>query len=370
MSLNDVARSTREKRLRYVDSLYSHADLHFGTNSLDNAIGCFDEASLEGILESWLVSIVNHSKQTTSDESRWRTGLDFVSTVLLWLTKTAPSEMKIYSLQGAIHRLSNLYGQLHVAGPRKVAGVRSLPANVVEELYSIVDPVSTKNPFSRERTRWLVYTCFIILMHQGLRRGELLLLPTDAVKSEFDQKSSRERSWINVETNPYEDESTDSRHSRPGIKTAQSIRQIPVSATVADIIQTYVENFRGRPDHAYLANSQQQLPLSTESLTKMFSKISSVLPSSLITTLSNRAGRSSVTPHDLRHTCATVRLHQLLRQGDSMDEATQKLRSFFGWSRESMMPLRYARAVFEDRLMDVWTERFDSQIDLIRSTTR
>ena len=258
----------------------------------------------------------------------------------------------------------------NVAGPRKVVGIRSLPADVVEALYNLVDPLSTKNPFPRERTRWLVYTCFIILLHQGLRRGELLLLPADAVKSEFDRKSSRERSWINVETNPYEDESMDPRHSRPGIKTAPSIRQIPVSGTVADIVQTYVENFRGRPDHAYLVNSQHQLPLSTESLTKMFSKLSSALPSPLIKSLANRTGRSSVTPHDLRHTCAVVRLHQLLRQGDHMDEATQKLRSFFGWSRESMMPLRYARAVFEDRLMEVWTDRFDSQVEIIRSIIR
>jgi integrase len=370
MCLNDVARSTREKKLRYIDSLYSHGDLNFGANALDTAIGRFNEPDLQEILESWLVSIVNRPTQTMSDEARWRTGLEFVSTVLLWLTKTAPKEKKVYALQDTVHRLSNLYGQLHVTGPRKVIGVRSLPSDVVEELYNIVDPLSTKNPFPRERTRWLVYTCFIILLHQGLRRGELLLLPADAVKSEFDRTSSRVRSWINVDTNPYEDESTDPRYSRPGIKTAPSVRQIPVSTTVADIVQTYVENFRGRPDHAYLVNSQHQLPLSTESLTKMFSKLSSALPSPLIKALSDRTGRTSVTPHDLRHTCAVVRLHQLLRQGDPMDEAIQNLRSFFGWSRESTMPLRYARAVFEDRLMKVWTARFDSQIELIRSIDR
>ena len=35
-----------------------------------------------------------------------------------------------------------------------------------------------------------------------------------------------------------------------------------------------------------------------------------------------------------------------------------------------MMPLRYARAVFEDRLMEVWTDRFDSQVEIIRGIIR
>jgi len=106
MALNDVARSTREKKLRYVDSLYSHADLNFGANALDKAIGRFDEAGLQEILESWLVSIVNRPNQTVSDEPRWRTGLEFLSSVLLWLTKTTSRETEIYSLESKIHRTS------------------------------------------------------------------------------------------------------------------------------------------------------------------------------------------------------------------------------------------------------------------------
>ena len=70
---------------------------------------------------------------------------------------------------------------------------------------------------------------------------------------------------------------------------------------MAGLVQSYVENYRGRPDHAFLLNSQKQRPLSTESLTKLFAKASDALPSVIRDELSARTGRSTVTPHDLRY---------------------------------------------------------------------
>lgn len=367
LALNDVAPSSREKKLRSLESLYLHADDTAGPGSLDRALCPFDETLVATILESWFVSIVNRGTRSSSDEARWRTGFDFVSQTATWLSKATFPGATSHNIELKLHRLSHLYGQLHVARPRQSARVRSLPANVTEELYKLLDPASERNPFVSERTRWAVFISFMLMLHQGLRRGELLQLPADAVKSAYDFNTDCERSWLNVETNPYEDESTDPRFSRPSIKTAQSIRQLPVSPAMAGLVQSYVENFRGRPDHAFLLNSQKQRPLSTESLTKLFAKASAALPSAIRDELSARTGRSTVTPHDLRHTCAVVRLNQLLAQGDHMDEATQKLRSFFGWSRDSTMPMRYASAVFEDRLSKVWSEKFDSQIEMLRA---
>lgn len=367
LTLNDVAPSSREKKLRFLDSLYVHADETVGPGSLDRALCPFDEPLIATILESWFISIVNHGNNSQSDEARWRTGFEFVSQTATWLSKaTLPGEDS-RGIELKLHRLSHLYGQLHVARPRQSARVRSLPANVAEALYKLLDPASESNPFVSERTRWTVFISFMLMLHQGLRRGELLQLPADAVKSAYDSRAGCERSWLNVETNPYEDESTDPRFSRPSIKTAQSIRQLPVSPAIAGLVQSYVENYRGRPDHAFLLNSQKQRPLSTESLTKLFAKVSSALPAEVRDELSARAGRSTVTPHDLRHTCAVVRLNQLLVQGDHMDEATQKLRTFFGWARDSTMPMRYASAVFEDRLSKVWSEQLDGQIEMLRA---
>jgi hypothetical protein len=50
-----------------------------------------------------------------------------------------------------------------------------------------------------------------------------------------------------------------------------------------------------------------------------------------------------------------------------MDEALQKMRTLFGWSRNSDMPLHYARAVFEDRLANVWNNAFDDRVAILRA---
>jgi hypothetical protein len=53
-----------------------------------------------------------------------------------------------------------------------------------------------------------------------------------------------------------------------------------------------------------------------------------------------------------------------------MDNALQELRSFFGWSRDSNMPLLYSRAVFEDRLSSIWNSKFDEHVAVLRAIPR
>ena len=91
------------------------------------------------------------------------------------------------------------------------------------------------------------------------------------------------------------------------------------------------------------------------------------MPAPVRKILFDRTGKDSVDPHDLRHTCSVVRLNQLLENKVPMDEALQQLRTFFGWSRTSDMPKKYARAVFEDRLANVWSKIQDDRIELLRS---
>lgn len=365
MSGAELAASSQTKRLRYVESLYGHSDRLFGRNSLDDALGTLDDVRLADILESWFVSIRNQSFVSSADELRWKTGFSFVSSVITWLSKTTLPTDRLRQIEARLHRLSTLYGQLHVRKRTTTSQVRSLPNSVVQALFEVLDPSSASNPFQRPRTRWLVFTAFLLMLHQGLKRGEMLLLTADVVKDGFDDRQQRSRYWLNVQESKYSDENDDPRYSRPSIKTASSVRQIPVSNVMAGLIQTYVENYRGRPSHAFLLNTQQNSPLSTESLTKIFSKVSKALPPLALKELEDRTGKSSVTPHDLRHTCAVVRLNQLLQQGDSMEEALQKLRGFFGWSRESQMPIRYARAVFDDRLSSIWNKDMDDRIEML-----
>lgn len=366
-SAASIADATHLQKLRYIESLYLHATQLIGqSNALDDALGSLNENALAMILESWFVSIRNQSNGTKSDETRWQTALGFVTQVVTWISRSR-SDQLMRQINGRLQRLSMLYQQLHVNKNRPIESIRSLPATTVKALYEILDPESAINPFPRVRTRWRVYVSFILMLHQGLRRGEILLLPADAVKSAYDPKQDKLRYWINVQENPYEETGTDSRYSKPSIKTGASIRQIPVSAVTANIIDAYVQNYRGQPRHSFLISSQSNLPLSTEALTKAFAKVSGKLPAPVLNELKDRTGKESITPHDLRHTCAVMRLHQLLQQGDSMDEALQKLRTFFGWSRTSTMPSRYAKAVFEDRLAAVWNDAFDERVALLRS---
>jgi integrase len=59
--------------------------------------------------------------------------------------------------------------------------VRSLAAEVIEALYELLDPESPRNPFRDGSSRWRVYIIFILLLHQGLRRGELLCMSSDGL---------------------------------------------------------------------------------------------------------------------------------------------------------------------------------------------
>lgn len=361
----DWASATKRKQLSYVEALYQFADNHNGLGALDDAIGRVDMDTLGEILEAYFISLRNKPNVTESAQLRWHTAYQFVSDTIIRLSKSNLPIAHLQSIQARLDRLELLYAQLRIGRKRSQDILRALPAVVVEALYEMLDPVSEQNPFRDAQSRWRAFIVFALLLHQGLRRGEMLILTADAIKHGFDSRLGREHYWLSVVENPYED--TDQRYSTPSIKTVNSIRQIPVSEITARLVQEYVANYRGKPVHSFLMNSQRGSPLSAESITKLFQKITASLPSSVLKDLKDRTGKTAISAHDLRHTCAVVRLNQLLTQGDSMDEALQKMRTFFGWSRSSDMPRKYARAVFEDRLASVWNNAFDDRVAILRA---
>lgn len=365
LSSQDLAPSTEVKKLRYIEALYAFADTLNGPGYLDDVLGRCDVDELGNLLEAYFVSIRNRHKVSEAAQKQWQAGLSFARDVVLRIRKNGAVAGKLAEVDARLLRLDALYGQLRIQKTRRPDILRSLPADVASYLYEMLDPDSKTNPFTRQRTRWTVFLAFVIMLHQGLRRGELLLLPVDAVKSGIDSKQQKTRYWMNIQQS--DDDKPDPRYNKPSIKTADSIRQVPVSELTTNLIQTYTENYRGRPNHPFLLNTQWNTPLSHESLTAYFTKLSSSLPASVLKVLNDRTGKSSIDPHDLRHTCAVVRLSQLLTQGVSMDEALQKMRTFFGWSRSSDMPRKYARAVFEDRLAGVWSNILDDRVEILRA---
>lgn len=361
-----LAPSTQMKRLRYIEALYTFCDERHGGGYLDDALGACRVDDVGNVLEAYFIALRNRPQLTEAAHKQWQAGLSFVKDVLLHLGKNGKPLAKLADIETRLLHLDALYGQLRIRETKQPDMLRSLPASVVSHLYEILDPESGQNPFSRMRTRWTVFLAFILMLHQGLRRGELLLLPVNVVKSGFDERQQRQRYWMNIEENGDHVEH-DPRYHRPGIKTVDSIRQVPVSEVTANLVQSYKENFRGKPNHPFLMNTQLDTPLSHESLTAYFAKISARMPPSVLKTLRDRTGKDSIDPHDLRHTCAVVRLNQLLSKNVSMDEALQQMRTFFGWSRTSEMPKRYARAVFEDRLADVWSQVMDDRIEILKA---
>lgn len=364
--MQDLAPSTAAKKLRHIEALYVHADNIGGPGFLDDVLGQCDMDELGNLLEAYFVSLRNRPVISGATEQQWQSGLSFVNDVASRVGKSSAKAGKMAEIERRLLRLKGLYGQLRIQKTRRSAMLRSLPAEVLEHLIDMLAPDFDRNPFTRLLTRWSVFLGFILMLRLGLRRGELLLMTVDAVKSGFDKRTQRTRYWINVEKNEAAAK-LDTRYNKPRIKNRDSIRQIPISENTALLIQAYTENYRGRPNHPFLLNTQWNTPLSTESLTKYFNQLSSRLPKSLLKVLRDRNGFSTVDPHDLRHTCAVVRLNQLLSQGDQMDEALQKMRTFFGWSRTSDMPQKYARAVFEDRLSSAWSDAMDASAELLRS---
>jgi len=356
----DLAPSTVSKNLGYVEGFYAYADAVLGLGKLDDALASLDVEALSQALEGFFQSLRNRSNVS---EARWQVPSRFTTDILTRVARSSSLHRGLVDLQGKLARIEVLYSQLRVGRRRKVQPIRSLPGEVVGALYELLDPVSGSNPFRKGATRWRVYTAFVLMLHHGLRRGELLSLAADAIKSGFDAKLQRERHWLTVKYNPYED---DSRYSRPSIKTANSLRQLPIAEPTVAVVDEYATSYRGRPAHSFLMNSQKNRPLSTEAITKVFARITTSLSKSVLKVLYDRTGKSSVTAHDLRHTCAVLRLNRFLSEGASMEEALQLLRVYFGWARSSNEPLRYARAVFEDRLATVWRNEFDERVEILR----
>lgn len=355
-----LAESTLKKKLIHIEAFYQHAEDRHRPGFLDDVLGSQDLPILEGLLESYFVSLRNVPKVGPSAEQRWRDAVGFVREMSERLTRTSEMSERFADVAVRLERLDRLYGQLRITKKNNVHFVRALPAVVLQELSSLVQPGDPSNPFKSDATQWRVYCTFLLLLHLGLRRGEALTMRADFLK--WERTAAGRQFWVNVQSNDNED---DPRHSTPSIKTITSVRQIPVSGIIADAFYTYLENYRGKQNHPYFLSSLKKQPLSAEGVNHYFKILTHALSSSSLKILMDRTGMSSISPHDLRHTAAVVRMRQLLAKGDPMDEALQKMRSYFGWSRTSSMPQLYAKAAFEERLASVWNDAFDDRVAMI-----
>lgn len=219
--------STFRAHHRDIETLYRHTELTRDSGILDDAIGKLDMPLIEEILEAYSIELRSFSSAANTPGRRWRHCFLFIKDICERIARTPAMTAQFEDLRLRLERLDRLYGHLYKNKKSKTTCIRALPATVLEELYAAVIPGSPTNPFKSDAAQWRVYAVFLLLLHQGLRRSETLILPVDFLKSERIQASGIRKYWLNVRTNEYEDDET--RYSVPSIKTVESIRQIPVT---------------------------------------------------------------------------------------------------------------------------------------------
>jgi len=359
-SLNEHRYSPKHLRnhLRAISLLYIHCNEFRHADDLDTLLIEWKFEELEELLKSYLAKIQNQSTQTGVNYSElWKMALDFVILIANVMNHRSHSQQeKLKQVRLDLLNLERLYKYIQPRKNTKVAKIRSLPANVVNEILELLTPGNVRNPFRTEKLQWRNFTIALLLLHQGLRRGEIALLRSDSLRHEYAAKANEDVFWLNIR----ETDLFDTRSRKPQIKNAQSERQIPVSKSLAKVVNYYIVNWRGRCKHGFLFSSSQNSPLSNRSFNYVFERLSDALSDVSIKELEIKIKQRNVSLHNLRHTCAVVRLHIFLEQNNDNALAEQLMREFFGWSKDSQMPRRYAKAYYNTKLQDIWAgDEFD-----------
>jgi hypothetical protein len=272
--------STATIHLRAIERLYTFAEQLWRRDTLDAVIARVDLARIDDLLHAYFSKLRREAHETghPADEA-WRIACQFATGSCERLLIAGPRR-RLAQARELLDRLSRLDHQLALRSRRRRRGQpRGLPAPVIEDLYELITPNSTRNPFRNQALKWRNFILVLLLLHQGLRRGEALLLAVDAIKSERERRTGKLRFWLNVSENPYE--RTDPRPDGPALKNRQATRPIPISQSLADAVDTFVENHRGRRDRSYLFYSQKRRPMSQRQVNRVFAALSKNLLSAL-----------------------------------------------------------------------------------------
>lgn len=358
----NLAESTLGLTLSSIERLYVHSADISGVN-LDRAIADIDLDALETVMGGFFLVLTNHHATTGEDISQsWSGAVEFVRFMTRLLAPGRPGMLA--DIERTLLEQDILLSSLVPSrGKAKAGRLRALPASVVSDLLEVCSPAHPRNPFRDEASRWRNYVLVLLLLFSGLRRGEALSLKPSSICDGINPNNGQAWVWLNILASNGED---DPRYERPGIKTVLSNRQVPLDEGVATVIGHYVDEHRARQPHAFLLSSNRHRPMSSRLVSYVFRELSACLSEGARKEMVDRCGVNNVTAHDLRHTCAVSRLG-LLREGSvGHEEALQLLRSFFGWSKGSLMPNHYAEAYFEDRLKTVFASKLDLRVEFLR----
>lgn len=345
---------TLKASLRHIASFYEMCDRRYGLHSLDRALGENSAGTVLSMASDFYLELTQNIAVTNTTVVRWGAVRLFLKGLVTQLLTRSPAWQSVDAYLDSV-------GKIRRPSRGKFRFVRALPDSVLAEILEVAQPDSDRNPFESSGVRLRNWLILHLLLLGGLRRGEMLLLVLDSLKNEVDHKTGQLTYWLDV-TNTEED---DERSTRPSIKTEASHRQVPVSDGLAQLYEHYVNDVRVDDGEGtgYLITSVRGTALSAESVTKVFEDFTAALSEDSRERFRVRSGgKAHVSPHDLRHTCATARYPSFLEKERDKELALQRMRAFFGWSIESEMPELYARSAIQDDLLRTWNSMFDKRV--------
>jgi site-specific recombinase XerD len=235
------------------------------------------------------------------------------------------------------HRLDKLFKMRSREGELE-SSTLSLSDEHAALLEHTLNPASKKNPFSGDVIRVRNYCMWRLMLATGARRAEIALLeldelslglrPTVTFRKPSEAASSRRRDGASLKTQP---------------------RVLPLSNSLAELLETYLEDWRGQ-----LVNTRRPSPA-----VFLSARDGRRLSAGALNTILNMAATAAldggldpkVHPHRLR----TTAMNALSRRARDKDgrvspEFRDQLIYFAGWGPRSNMPLTYTREAISDAL--------------------
>lgn len=218
---------------------------------------------------------------------------------------------------------------------RRFEDVKSLSTSEIKSVLEIINPTNPLNPFENIATKIRNYAIIAIMIETGIRSGELLTITmNNVIRSSKGSNGLKIRRMQGVKK--------DSRTKKRGTKGRE--RDVPISKATAELLDLYVEKYRGTVDSKidlnwlFLSHSNQNMGKPLSRLDGITSKIET-------------ATGIKITPHKLRHTAAWQFCLRYKKANKEWKEVETKLVYQFGWSgSDSPEVIHYAKQYIKDEL--------------------
>lgn len=227
-------------------------------------------------------------------------------------------------------------------GRNQVGREKGLTREQEAVLLDVVRPGSERNPFEDQSTQIRNQLLILLLLHLGIRSGELLNIRVSDIDWATNQIVIARRA----------DEKKDPRRRQPLVKTLD--RRLPIKDTLVQAIHRYVVQFRrkvlvpGARKHDYLlvthkSGPTQGMPMSRSAFIKVINLIAKAAPE-----LSDLHG------HELRHTWNN-RFSEFMDVSDDppKPEEQERQRSYLqGWKPDSGTAATYTKRFTREKAIE------------------